>query len=269
VLRLRGEALSRLGRIDEAEQELHQLEAMDGASPYTFLLRARLETERRRFPAALAWMERYLNESPDESQGYYRRGIIYFQQGDFTRALEDFQEYTRLAPNAVEGYEQQFLCYMERQQLAEAIRVGKLAVDLQPHNFRLQYNLAFSHLLAGEVEQAIQGFITALQADTSDAELLLRIYIALTEYAARATRPEPMVPLAPLTFVTTTVWPSDDLSESATMRATMSGGGSVPRGEPRPGAVRGRGLGTRRSGWCAPGWFAWPRTGRSSGTPRT
>ncbi|MHB9023778.1 MAG: tetratricopeptide repeat protein [Armatimonadota bacterium] len=181
--RLKIDLLADLGRVDEAERELNTLQEAEPGTPHTALLLARMLAERGQYADALEWIERYLNDYPDEGYGYYRRGMIYFRMEDYERALRDFQEYARLAPAAVEAYEQQFMCYLELGRHQDAALVGKTAVELQPQSFRLVYNLAFAELLCGHVEQATTGFKLALELNPANDELVLRIYQGLAEYA--------------------------------------------------------------------------------------
>ncbi len=182
ALRLKIDLLADLGRLEQAQHFLGQLEALEPEAPHTKLLRARLATERGEFADALAWIGRYLDDYPDEPYGYYRRGMIYFHQEDYARALDDFLEYARLAPNALEAYEQQFLCYLSMAQFAEAEAVSRHALSLQPSSFRLQYNHAFALLLCGRSAEALAGFQQALALAPRHEELLLRIHQALSEH---------------------------------------------------------------------------------------
>ncbi|HEY3416109.1 MAG TPA: tetratricopeptide repeat protein [Armatimonadota bacterium] len=184
--RLKIDLLADLGRLDEAERELKILQDAEPSTPHTALLLARMLAERGEFAGALEWIDRYLDDYPDEGYGYYRRGMIYFRMADYERALRDFQEYARLSPLAVEAYEQQFMCYLELGLHRDAAAVGKTAAELQPQNFRLVYNLAFAELLCGHVEQATTGFKLALQLNPANEELVLRIYQGLAEFAPAA-----------------------------------------------------------------------------------
>ncbi|MHB9130045.1 MAG: tetratricopeptide repeat protein [Armatimonadota bacterium] len=188
ALRLQIDLLADLGRLEEADTSFARLQAADPNAPQTALLHSRIATERGDFDGALQWISRYLDDCPDEAYGYYRRGMIYYRMDRYTDALRDFQDYAGLAPHALEAYEQQYLCHLELGQFQEAAAVGKIARDLQPLNFRVQYNFAFAELLCGRLDTALDGFDRALDADPASEELLLRIQLALAEYAPLETR---------------------------------------------------------------------------------
>lgn len=179
ALRLKVDLLADLDRLDEAQATLRLLEAVDPDSPNTALLQARMATEQRRFPEALAAMHRYLEDSADEPYGYYRRGIVYYRMGDFTRALADFEAYAQLAPQAVEAYEEQYLCLLELDRLDDAVAAAAAAVRLQPDNARPRFNLGFAELLRGRQEAALLNFTAAMGCAPAEEELLLRIHLAL------------------------------------------------------------------------------------------
>lgn len=183
ALRLKVDLLVDLGQIPQAATVLRQLKLVDAESPHTAMLEARLAAEQGDFTSALSWINRYLDDCPDEPYGYYRRGMIYFRQQDFTRALGDFQHYAQLAPHALEAYEQQFLCYLELSRYADAARIGRTAVELQPANVRLQFNLAFAELVSGRVKEALAHFDIAYDLDPQQEEVLLRIHMALAEHS--------------------------------------------------------------------------------------
>lgn len=188
ALRLKIDLLADLGRVEEAQTHLQSLQLLEPDSPQTALLCARLATEHDDFSAALSWINRYLDDAPDADQGYYRRGMIYLRMGDIMRALVDFEEFNRLSPAATEGYEQQFMCYLELERFADAVRVGNTAIRLQPQNYRLHYNLAFASLLTGDLEEAKAGFLHTLRLEPDNEDLLLRIYLAFTEHATPQAR---------------------------------------------------------------------------------
>lgn len=188
ALRLKIDLLADMGLIEQAGKTLAQLESYEPDAPHTALLRARLATERGEFALALEWISHYLDDYPDEPYGYYRRGMIYYNMQQYEKALADFIEYARLAPRALEAYEQQFLCYLALDQYDKAVEVSKTALDMQPHNYRLQYNHAFSELLIGHLPAAKVGFHAALDLAPAHEELLLRIHQALTEHAPPAER---------------------------------------------------------------------------------
>ena len=186
ALRLKVDLLADMGRQDNAESALAILESFEPDAPQTSLLRARLATERREFATALEWISRYMDDYPDEPYGYYRRGMIYFNMEQYEKALTDFRDYARLAPRALEAYEQQFLCFLALEQYERAAEVSKTALDMQPKNYRLQYNHAFAELLRGRLPAAKVGFHAALDAAPAHEELMLRIHQALTEHAPPA-----------------------------------------------------------------------------------
>lgn len=184
ALRLKVDLLADMERVPEAEVVLAELRQQAGTdSPHTLLLEARLASEHGEYPDALRWIGRYLDEAPDDAYGYYRRGMIYFRMESFEDALADFQQYATLAPQALEAYEQQFLCFLQLQRYEEAAQVGRTAVDLQPGNYRLQYNFAFAELLCGRLDTALAGFHRAMEGEPLGDELPLRVHLALSEHA--------------------------------------------------------------------------------------
>ena len=183
ALRLKIDLLADMGLPEQAASALAHLESIEPEGPHTSLLRARLATERGEFAIALEWISRYLDDYPDEPYGYYRRGMIFFNMQQYETALADFIEYARLAPRALEAYEQQFLCLLAMEQYDKAAAVSKTALDMQPKNYRLQYNHAFAELLRGRLPAAKVGFHAALDNAPAHEELMLRIHQALTEHA--------------------------------------------------------------------------------------
>jgi tetratricopeptide (TPR) repeat protein len=182
ALRLKIDLLADLARIPEAEAALTLLEQVDPQAAQTILLQSRLAAERGQFERALALINQYLEDNPDEPYGYYRRGMVYFKHEDFAQALADFRAYAELAPHALEAYEQQFLCNLELGQVEEAVQVGEAALHQHPANARLHYNLGFARLLLDDQQTALADFQQAVQRAPDDAEIALRIHLALAEF---------------------------------------------------------------------------------------
>lgn len=69
----------------------------------------------------------------------------------------------RVNPECAEAYSNSGNVYKERGQLAEALENYRLAVSLKPDFIDGYINLASALVSVGDLEQAVQAYITALQ----------------------------------------------------------------------------------------------------------
>lgn len=184
ALRLKVDLLADLGQVDDAEVALTRLLLVDAAGNHTALLQARVATERGDYTTALEWANRFLDDSPDEPYGYFRRGMIYERMEQYETAIADFEEYARMAPHALEAYEQQFLCDLGLERYEDAAAVSKDVLERAPQNYRLQYNYGFAELLCGRIASAKAHFLTTLQLAPQNEEVVLRVHLVLSEYAS-------------------------------------------------------------------------------------
>jgi tetratricopeptide (TPR) repeat protein len=100
---------------------------------------------------------------------YNNRGNTYIELGEYSRAIEDFDQAVRLVPNNAIPYTGRGDAYGELGQRARAIEDYDKAVQLDPG-----YSLAFSnrgveYAALGDYARAIEDFDQALRLDPGDA----------------------------------------------------------------------------------------------------
>jgi TolB-like protein/DNA-binding winged helix-turn-helix (wHTH) protein/Flp pilus assembly protein TadD len=84
--------LSRLGRMQEAEEEIQKARALDPLSPMIATDAAQTAYWARNFEEASKRIDAVLAANPDFAEAYLVKGKILEQQGHYARAVEEFQE---------------------------------------------------------------------------------------------------------------------------------------------------------------------------------
>ena len=109
--------------------------------------------EDERWEDAIPKYNRAIELDPDFADAFQNRGVSYFNLGLYQRARQDFDEATRLDPKA--GSWIKVFVYQDLYD----------AVETQPHDAKSYYDRGRSHLLLGELQQAIDYLDEATRLD--------------------------------------------------------------------------------------------------------
>jgi TolB-like protein/Flp pilus assembly protein TadD len=97
-------ALEELGRNNEAETALEQALRLDPLNPHVYKSLAILQTNDRRFDAALGTLDRGLALTPDDEELRQLQGDVYLAQGDLERAAKAFGPWPTTISDQVHQY---------------------------------------------------------------------------------------------------------------------------------------------------------------------
>jgi superkiller protein 3 len=169
-----GLVLSRLHRTDEARQVLVEVLAKSPDQPLALLERVRLECESGEFEAATPLLERLLKVQPENHEAHYFAGTLAEERGHtadaraaYQRAVELFPGYSvgwfRLAatleqlgdaPAAAKARER----FSEVEKLASDVSEKQAAINSQPGNPRLRYELARALARAQRIDESLLAY---------------------------------------------------------------------------------------------------------------
>ena len=108
--------------------------------------------------------------NPNYANAYNNRGLVYENKGEVERAIEDFNRAIQLNPNLAETHNNRALTYKDQGEIERAINDFNRAIQLKPDDAKTYYNRALTYKDQGEIERAINDFNRAIQLKPDDAE---------------------------------------------------------------------------------------------------
>lgn len=119
-------------------------------------------------PRHIAWFTERIARDPNDADAYYHRGMAYFQEGEITHAIKDFNKAIELNPNhlpanqyRVDAYLARGRVYDQQGDLARAIEAFNMALGLNPHLALPHYNRGVVYLRLKKWDKAKSNLTTA------------------------------------------------------------------------------------------------------------
>lgn len=112
---------------------------------------------------------------------HFSAGSLYEKQGNYVKAIDQYNKAIELNTTFVAAYSRVGLCYAKAGQYDLAIQALKRAADLQPASATLWNNLGFAYLAKENYVQAEECFGKALLAKPSFARARMNMAIALVQ----------------------------------------------------------------------------------------
>jgi len=116
----------------------------------------------RLYGRALTLLTYVIRREPDNGRHYSNRGLVYFWQGQLSRALADYSQAIRLNPRLDQAYNNRGNCYAAKGQWHQALADYDQAVNLNPYNLRARVNYGITLRDLGDYDAALLCFDEAL-----------------------------------------------------------------------------------------------------------
>jgi len=111
----------------------------------------------------IKYFSKALELSPNLTDAYEQRGILYFFQGKFDDVIRDFQTYIHLAPPKAEAYRMLGMGYLKNGDTASAIYNFTRAIEMDSKQATAFSNRAEAHFLDGRYDLAISDATRAIE----------------------------------------------------------------------------------------------------------
>lgn len=167
---LRGQALQRLDRSDEAEQAYDKAVDRDPADPTNWYARSLVKTSRGRYAEALADVNKVLELAPDFPYAYAGRARAYAGLGQLENALADLGRAIALRPNDIEVYHERGKLYYDVGRFDAAAADMSRIIQLNPKDARAYGNRAVAYIRLKRFDRAIEDLQEAVRIDPKDAK---------------------------------------------------------------------------------------------------
>jgi tetratricopeptide (TPR) repeat protein len=136
---------------------------------------------RQTAPRSISRIEDQIKQHPDRPELYVTLGLTYWDQNDYTDALEAFQRAVRVGPASAEAHNWLGVATLERGDLSGAIAEFRKAISLDPKYARAYANLGSALVKNGELAKAITVFQQALSLEPNNMAAHMNLAVALRE----------------------------------------------------------------------------------------
>ena len=110
----------------------------------------------------IKYFSKALQLSPNLTEAYEKRGILYFFQGKFDNVIQDFQMYIKLSPPKAEAYRMLGMGYLKSGDGPSAIFNFTRAIELDSKQASAYSNRAEAHFLSSDYDKAIMDSTKAI-----------------------------------------------------------------------------------------------------------
>lgn len=114
------------------------------------------------YPKAIADYTLVIETDSLDFEAYYNRGLAYYQQGEFDKAIADFRKTFFINPDYYKAYLSLGLCYYNMQQYGYATGWFDLAIDKDSAYATAYYNRALANKYLKDDKQAESDFKKAI-----------------------------------------------------------------------------------------------------------
>ncbi|YAI82814.1 MAG: tetratricopeptide repeat protein [cyanobacterium endosymbiont of Rhopalodia sterrenbergii] len=100
----------------------------------------REKAEQEDYREAITLLNQLINRHPKSAIDYNNRGLMHCKQGNFLRAMEDFEQAIILNPYLDQAYNNRGNCNADLGYLAKALEDYQICLDLNPYNQKAWIN---------------------------------------------------------------------------------------------------------------------------------
>jgi len=126
-------------------------------------------------------IEAELQRQPGNANLYIKLGHTYWEENNFPKAFDAFQEATRVGPNSAEAHNWFGVALMQKGDFPTAITEFRKAISLDPKYGRAYTNLGSALSKSGNLTEGVKVFEKALSLEPNSMAAHLNLGIALRE----------------------------------------------------------------------------------------
>lgn len=115
------------------------------------------------YDKAIASFEKVIEKFPSSVEGYYNLGLTYLRKGDIDQAIVSLEKDKELYPEGIEVYLALGECYFNKGDSEKAMSSFSRAIELQPDNPRAYYNLGIVYYKLDKTDEALQAFNKSIE----------------------------------------------------------------------------------------------------------
>jgi tetratricopeptide (TPR) repeat protein len=154
-----------LGHIDSALSACITAEKEGFNDPDNFLLLGDLYLIIRQYGRSLDYLNKALKLAPFEPRIYYLKGVLFWEQGDTTKALSSWQTSIEQDASFGDGYARLATFYMNKNDYGTAEQYLRSGIRLKPDDAFLHYDMGVFLNFKGYPDSAIAAYEKSLELD--------------------------------------------------------------------------------------------------------
>lgn len=148
--------------IDASEEILEKVIVLNPKNQEAYLKLAELHFLHKRYKEAHKYLEDVLHVDSYNPKAYFIRAWVYKEEKDTNAAIRSYLAAVEQDPNYFEAYEELGVLYHHKKDPI-AVQYYKNAMNIQPENTQVIYNLAMFYQETGDFEKAINNYKMILQ----------------------------------------------------------------------------------------------------------
>jgi len=166
----RADALSDLGKNDQALTDYAKAEQLDPDYPDTYLNRGKHYLRLGQHSKALPDISQAIKLAPDFQRAYMSRGDMYANQGKLDLAVADYTQAIQYSPDYAAPYNNRAIVLGRQGLKDQALADFALAIDLNPAYAQAYFNRASFYRNLKKYELAIEDYTKSITLDPENAE---------------------------------------------------------------------------------------------------
>jgi tetratricopeptide (TPR) repeat protein len=115
------------------------------------------------------YCSRYIKANPNDAKGYYNRGLVYGQFGQYLSSLKDLKKAIQLNPKFAYAYNTRSGSYLGLGRFEEAVQDSSRAIQLDPSYARAYNNRASARSGLKDFQGAMDDYNKAIELDPKNA----------------------------------------------------------------------------------------------------
>lgn len=115
------------------------------------------------------------------AQRYYESALDYFEQGNYTKALQQIDSAIQKAPSNPDYYSTKGVFLHRMNDIARAIEAYEKAITVFPNHTFSHYNLGLIFMKEGKILQAIQQWEEVIKTKPDDVDSIFNIAVAFSQ----------------------------------------------------------------------------------------
>jgi predicted Zn finger-like uncharacterized protein len=165
-------ALWKLGRMDDAIEELAKAKQEDPKSARVMITTGAVQLDRSNLPAAETALLSALTMEPSNHEAHFYMARVKAKRYEYTQAIESMKNALERAPKRAAYHYELGLIYRDAKRLNDAIESWNTAVKLDAKHADALEALGQAYLDRGELDHAVESFDASLKADPARTRIL-------------------------------------------------------------------------------------------------